>query len=63
LAGKIAKEGSHWLRWVMVEVVQTHICNYDTSIARAYNRGAGKTGKKIANVAALGSLRCVVILS
>ena len=35
-----------------MEAVQKHICNYDTSIARASNRVAGKRGKKIANVAA-----------
>jgi len=36
--GCITKEGSKWLRWVMVEAVQTHVHKYDTSITRAYNR-------------------------
>jgi transposase len=50
--GKITKEGSRWLRWVMVEAAQTHVHKYDTSITRAYNRIAEKKGKKIATVAA-----------
>jgi transposase len=50
--GGITKEGSRWLRLVMVEVAQTHVHKYDTSITRAYNRIAEKRGKKIAVVAA-----------
>jgi transposase len=50
--GGITKEGSRWLRWVMVEAAQAHVHKYDTSITRAYNQIAGKRGKKIATVAA-----------
>jgi len=50
--GGITKEGSRWLRWVMVEAAQAHVHKYDTSITRAYNRIAEKRGKKIATVAA-----------
>jgi transposase len=50
--GGITKEGSRWLRWVMVEAAQTHVHKYDTSITRAYNRIAEKRGKKIAVIAA-----------
>jgi transposase len=50
--GGITKEGSRWLRWVMVEAAQTHVHKYDTSITRAYNRIAEKRGKRIAVVAA-----------
>jgi transposase len=50
--GSITKEGSRWLRWVMVEAAQTHVHKYDTSITRAYNRIAEKRGKKIAVIAA-----------
>jgi transposase len=50
--GGITKEGSRWLRWVMVEAAQTHVHKYDTAITRAYNRIAEKRGKKIATVAA-----------
>jgi transposase len=50
--GGITKEGSRWLRWVMVEATQTHVHKYDTSITRAYNRIAEKRGKRIAVIAA-----------
>jgi len=50
--GGITKEGSRWLRWVMVEAAQTHVHKDDASITRAYNRIAEKRGKKIAVVAA-----------
>jgi transposase len=50
--GGITKEGSRWLRWVMVEAAQTHVHRFDTSISRAYNRIAEKRGKRIALVAA-----------
>lgn len=36
--GSITKEGSRWLRWVMVEAAQAHVHKYDTFITRAYNR-------------------------
>jgi transposase len=54
--GNITKEGSHWLRWVMVEAAQTHVHKYDTSITRAYNRIAERKGKRIAVVAAARKL-------
>jgi transposase len=54
--GNITKEGSRWLRWVMVEAAQTHVHKYDTSITRAYNRIAERKGKKIATVAAARKL-------
>ena len=57
--GGITKEGSRWLRWVMVEAAQTHIHKYDTSITRAYNRIAEKRGKKVATVAAARRLLMV----
>ena len=44
--GNITKEGSRWLRWVMVEAAQTHVNKYDTSITRAYNRIAERKGKE-----------------
>jgi transposase len=50
--GGITKEGSRWLRWVMVKAAQTHVYKYYTSITRAYNRIAEKRGKKIAVTAA-----------
>ena len=55
--GKITKEGSKWLRWVMMEVLaQVHVSKYDTSISRAYRCIAGRRGKKKAKVAAARKL-------
>jgi transposase len=54
--GSITKEGSRWLRWVMVEAAQTHVHKYDTSITRAYSRIAERKGKKVAVIAAARKL-------
>jgi transposase len=54
--GGITREGSRWLRWVMVEAAQTHVHKYDTSITHAYNRIAERRGKRIATVAAARKL-------
>jgi transposase len=54
--GGITREGSRWLRWVMVEAAQTHVHKYDTAITRAYNRIAERRGKRIATVAAARKL-------
>jgi transposase len=53
--GSITKEGSRWLRWIMVECVHTHL-KYDTSITRSYHAIAERTGKQIAKVAAARQL-------
>jgi transposase len=49
--GSITKEGSHWLRWIVVECVHSHL-KYDTSIMRAYHAIAERKGVGIAKVAA-----------
>ena len=49
--GSITKEGSRWLRWIMVESVHSHL-KYDTSITRAYHAIAERKGAGIAKVAA-----------
>jgi transposase len=49
--GSITKEGSRWLRWMMVECVHVHIRS-DTSITRAYHAIAQSKGKNVAKVAA-----------
>jgi transposase len=49
--GSITKEGSRWLRWIMVECVHTHL-KYDTSITRAYHAIAERKGTGTAKVAA-----------
>jgi len=50
--GNITKEGSRWLRWVMVEAAMTHVHKYDTAITRAYHRIAQRRGRQVATVAA-----------
>jgi transposase len=57
--GGITKDGSRWLRWVMVEAAQTHVHKYDTSITRVYNRIAERRGKRSAVVAAAHKLLLV----
>lgn len=52
----ITKEGTRWLRWVMVEAAQTHVHKYDTSITRAYHRIAERRGRRVAVVAAARKL-------
>ena len=49
--GGITKEGSKWLRWVMVEAAQTHVHKYDTTVTRAYHRIAERRGRRVAVVA------------
>jgi transposase len=49
--GSITKEGSRWLRWIMVECVYSHL-KYDTSITRAYHAIAERKGTGTAKVAA-----------
>jgi len=49
--GSITKEGSRWLRWIMVECVHTHL-KYDTGITRSYHAIAQRKGKSVAKVAA-----------
>jgi transposase len=61
--GSITKEGSRWLRWIMVECVHTHL-KYDTSITRSYHAIAERKGKPIAKVAAARRLLmcCYLVL-
>jgi transposase len=50
--GGITREGSRWLRWVMVEAAMTHVHKYDTSITKSYHRIAERRGRQVATVAA-----------
>jgi len=54
--GGITKEGSRWLRWVMVEAAMTHVHKYDTAITKAYHRIAERRGSQAATVAAARKL-------
>jgi len=50
--GRITREGSRWLRWIMVEVAYSHIhIKYDTQFTRVYHRIASRRGRKVAVVA------------
>ncbi len=57
--GNITKEGSRWLRWIMMECASTHVSKYDTWISRSYRCLAGRRGKKTARVAAARKLLVV----
>ena len=59
--GKITKEGSRWLRWILMECASTHVSKYDTWISRSYRCLAGRRGKKTARVAAARKLLRFVI--
>jgi transposase len=52
--GSITKQGSRWLRWIMVEAAHAHVKKKkknDTSISRFYHSLAQRKGKQIAAVA------------
>ena len=57
--GAITKEGSRWLRWIMMECASTHVSKYDTWISRSYRCLVGRRGKKTARVAAAMKLLMV----
>ncbi|MEM2178333.1 MAG: transposase [Candidatus Methanomethylicaceae archaeon] len=48
--GRIKKEGSKWLRWIMIEIAHVH-SKYDTSLTRHYKSILYRKGKNIAIVA------------
>jgi transposase len=57
--GNITKEGSRWLRWIMIECASTHVSKYNTWISRSYRCLAGRKGKNTARVAAARKLLVV----
>jgi len=57
--GGITKEGSRWLRWVMVQAAQTHVHRFDSTVTRMYNRVAQKRGHRVALTAAAHKLLLV----
>jgi transposase len=48
--GSITKQGSKWLRWIIVEAAHSH-AKHDTSISRFYHSLAQRKGKQVAAVA------------
>jgi transposase len=54
--GGITKEGSRWLRWVMVQAAQTHVHRFDSTVTRMYSRLAERKSKQVALTAAAHKL-------
>lgn len=54
--GSITKQGSKWLRWIMVEAALSHATKNDTSISRFYHSLAQRKGKQVAAIAAARKL-------
>jgi len=57
--GHIIKQGSKWLRWILIQCVHVHI-KYDTHLTRFYKRVAARRGKKIAIVATASKMLRVI---
>jgi len=53
--GRITREGSKWLRWVMVEAAMVHL-RYDAPVTQCYHKVAECRGRKAALVAAARKL-------
>ena len=57
--GYTIKQGSEWLRWILIRCVHIHI-KYDTHLTRFYKRIAARRGKKIAIVATASKMLRVI---
>lgn len=57
--GAITKEGSRWLRWIMIQCAAAHVRTCDTWISRSYRCLVGRRGKNTARVAAARKLLVV----
>lgn len=53
--GHITKQGSKWLRWILIQCTYVHV-KYDTHLTRFYHKLARKKGKKVAVVATANKL-------
>ena len=58
--GGITKEGSKYLRWILVEVVQQHVNRYESKISEFYRRVAERRGRKREIMAAARKLLVVI---
>jgi len=58
--GKITKEGSRYLRWVLTECVQIHVSRYDTQLTRFYRRLVKRVGKQKAVIATARKLTKII---
>lgn len=57
--GRITKEGSSWLRWIMVEAAQ-QATRKPGRLSRFYDRVAGRHGRKAARVALARQMLCII---
>ena len=57
--GAITKEGSRWLRWIMIQCASAHVRTCDSWISRSYRCLVGRRGKNTARVAAARKLLVV----
>jgi len=58
--GSITKEGSRYLRWILVECTQIHVAKFDTRVTRFHNRLKYRVGEQKAVVASARKL-CKII--
>ncbi|MEM3444801.1 MAG: transposase [Thermoplasmata archaeon] len=49
--GKITREGTSYLRWILAECTQIHVLKYDSHLTRFYKRLCKRIGKQKALVA------------
>ena len=58
--GRITKEGSRYLRWILTECVQIHVSRYDTQLTRFYRRLVKRVGKQKAVIATARKLTKII---
>lgn len=57
--GRITKQGSHWLRWILIEISH-HAIRGSTTFRQLYQRVCKKHGKNTARVAVARKMLCVI---
>ena len=57
--GRITKQGSRWLRWILVEIA-THAANGDTRFQKVYQRVSRRRGRSTARVAVARKVLTVI---
>jgi transposase len=57
--GRITKQGSRWLRWILVEA-STHAANGDANIQKLYRRVSRRRGRSTARVAVARKILTII---
>jgi transposase len=57
--GRITKQGSRWLRWILVEI-STHAANGDANFQKVYRRVSRRRGRSTARVAVARKLLTII---